>query len=189
MTPLIAVLAGGKSSRMGADKAEVVIEGESMLDRVVRVAASVGDAVVVGRVGSGRSDTIDDLRPGRLGPLAGLESALVHGAGRDVLLVAVDQPFLRAETLTRLAELGGDAVLPVDDGWEQVTCAVYRQAFLPAVRAALDAETDLSILTILDRARTTKVGPEEWRSWGEDGRSWFSVDTPEALQVGLSRYT
>ena len=54
---------------------------------------------------------------------------------------------------------------------------------------ALDAEADLSILTILDRVDTTTVEPEEWRSWGEDGRSWFSVDTPEALQLGLSRYT
>ncbi len=189
MKPLIAVLAGGKSSRMGTDKAEVVIKGESMLDRVVGVAASVGDAVVVGRAGSGRRDTIDDLRPGRLGPLAGLESALVHAAGRDVVLVAVDQPFLRADTLTRLVELAGDVVLPIDDGWEQVTCAVYRKPFLPAVREALDAETDLSILAILDRVDTIRVEPHEWRGWGEDGRSWFSVDTPEALRVGLSRYT
>ena len=106
-----------------------------------------------------------------------------------MVLVAVDQPFLRADTLTRLVELAGDVVLPIDDGWGQVTCAVYRKPFLPTVREALDADTDLSILAILDRVDTTRVEPDEWRSWEEDGRSWFSVDTPEALQVGLSRYT
>jgi molybdopterin-guanine dinucleotide biosynthesis protein A len=189
MKPLVAVLAGGKSSRMGTDKAEVTIGGESMLERVVGVAASVGHAVIVGRGGAGSWDTIDDLRPGRLGPLAGLESALVHAAGRDVVLVGVDQPFLRAETLVRLSELAGDVVIPIENGWEQVTCAVYRKPFLPMVREALDAEADLSILTILDRVDTTTVEPEDWRSWGEDGRSWFSIDTPEALQLGLSRYT
>ena len=89
----------------------------------------------------------------------------------------------------RLTELAGDVVTPIENGWEQVTCAVYREPFLPMVREVLDAETDLSILAILDRVDTTRVEPEEWRSWGEDGRSWFSVDTPEALQVGLSRYT
>ena len=32
------------------------------------------------------------------------------------------------------------------------------------------------------------IAPPQWREWGEDGRSWFSVDTPQALAEGLLRY-
>jgi molybdopterin-guanine dinucleotide biosynthesis protein A len=187
MKPLVAVLAGGSSSRMGRDKALVDADGLPMLQRVTAVGQSVGDVVVVGVAPSGGLDGIPDLRVGGLGPLAGLEAALIHAEGRDVILVAVDQPFVRADTLRRLHQTGGDAVVPVDGGWEQVTCAVYRKPCLPVVRGALD-DGDLSILAILDRLAITLVERDEWGSWGEDGRSWFSVDTPDALAIGLERF-
>jgi len=187
MKPLVAVLAGGASSRMGTDKAQVTIGGETMLARVVRIGRFVGDVVVVGRR-SESNEGIPDLRVGRLGPLAGLEAALVHAAGRDVALVGVDQPFVRADTLIHLTELSGDIVIPVDDGWEQATCAVYREPSLPAIQSALDSAEDLAILSILERVETKRVQRDEWGVWGEDGRSWYSADTPEALASGLQRY-
>lgn len=173
---------------MGTDKAQVTIEGETLLARVAGVASAVGGVVVVGGPPTQGLERIPDLRSGRLGPLAGLEAALVHGGGRDVILVGVDQPFVRAETLRRLSEIAGDAVVPIDDGWEQVTCAVYRDPCLPAIKEALDAAEDLAIITVLGRVGTTRVGPPEWGAWGEDGRSWYSVDTPEALTAGVARY-
>ncbi len=180
MKPLVAVLAGGASTRMGSDKAQVDIDGVTMLDRLVAVAGSLGDLIVVG-------DSHPDLRPGGLGPLAGLETALAAAAGRDVVLLGVDQPFLRPETLEHLLAISGDAVVPFDEGWEQVTCAVYREGCLQTVSLALD-QGERSIITVLDDLDTVLVGPEHWRSWGEDGRSWFSVNTPEALIEGLERF-
>ncbi len=52
MKPLVAVLAGGSSSRMGRDKALVDADGLPMLQRVTAVVQSVGDVVVVGRAPS-----------------------------------------------------------------------------------------------------------------------------------------
>ena len=173
---------------MGTDKALVTIEGETLLARVAGVTDAVGDVVVVGGPPAPGLERIPDLRSGRLGPLAGLEAALVHGAGRDVILVGVDQPFVRADTLSRLSEITGDAVVPIDDGWEQVTCAVYREPCLPAIQEALDTAGDLAIITILGHVAATRVEPHEWRAWGEDGRSWYSVNTPEALAAGIARY-
>lgn len=173
---------------MGTDKAQVTIEGKTLLARVAGVASTVGDVVVVGGPPVEGLVRIPDLRAGRLGPLAGLEAALVHGAGRDVILVGVDQPFVRAETLHRLGEIAGDAVIPIDGGWEQVTCAVYRDPCLPVIQEALDAAEDLAIITILGHVEATRVEPYQWNAWGEDGRSWYSVDTPEALAAGLARY-
>jgi molybdopterin-guanine dinucleotide biosynthesis protein A len=187
--PVIAVLTGGRSSRMGRDKATIEVSGRTMLDTILQVAVGVGDPLVVGPgPGPEGIPCTADLRPGRQGPLAGLEAALAWASGRDVVLLAVDQPFLRSPTVVHLLDEAGDAVVPDDEGWLQVTCAVYRAACLPEVRASLDAG-ERSLLAILDRVDTRVVGQRAWRRWGEDGRSWFSADTPDRLAEGLARYT
>jgi len=188
MKPLVAVLIGGSSTRMGADKAQVTIEGRTLLERAADAAALVGEGVVVGGAPNPDPRHLPDLRTGRMGPLGGLEAALTHGAGRDVVLIGVDQPFVRPDTLHQLTRLAGDAVVPIEDGWEQVTCALYRASCLPAVSGALDRGEDLAIITILGHVEATRVEAEEWTGWGEDGRSWYSVDTPEALASGIERY-
>jgi molybdopterin-guanine dinucleotide biosynthesis protein A len=188
MEPVIAVLAGGASARMGTDKAHVTVDGTAMLDIVAGAAASVGEVVVVGADPPIRWTFIEDARSGRQGPLAGLETALVYAAGRDVVLVAVDQPFVRPDTLRRLLDVAGDAVVPVDGGWDQVTCAVYREPCLSAARHALETESGRSLQGLIGVVETTRVDPAAWQTWGEDGRSWYSVDTPAALDEGLRRW-
>jgi molybdopterin-guanine dinucleotide biosynthesis protein A len=83
--------------------------------------------------------------------------------------------------------LNGDAIIPLDEGWQQVTCAVYRPPFLKAASETLDAGCR-SIITALDLVTVKLVQEATWRSWGEDGRSWFSVDTPDRLDEGLRRF-
>jgi molybdopterin-guanine dinucleotide biosynthesis protein A len=105
-----------------------------------------------------------------------------------VLIVAVDQPFVRNLTLERLTELESRIpIVPVDEeGVRQVTCALYPKAIGEA--AMEEAEADGSIQSLLDRVSFQAVTPEVWAPWGEDGRSWFSVDTPEALEDGMRRF-
>lgn len=186
------ILAGGASSRMGVDKAAVEINGRPMLDRVAASLDAVADRIVV----AGRSSPVSGLAglpdptPGRAGPLAGLASALADAdaAGeRAVVLVAVDQPFVRPETLSALLnEYAGEAVVPVADGVRQVTCAVYPVDWNEAAMAELNAGG--SIQSLLDRMPISEVSPDEWVMWGEDGRSWFSVDDAAALDAALDRY-
>ena len=66
-----------------------------------------------------------------------------------------------------------------------MTCAVYPAALAGAVREAAEAER--SIRSVLDHGYDA-VEPETWRPWGEDGRSWYSVDTPESLIAGLALF-
>ncbi len=173
---------------MGRDKATVEVSGRSMLDTIIEVVAEVGETLVVGAATAPEGVAcVPDLRSGRQGPLAGLETALVWASGREVALVAVDQPFLRAETIERLLHEPGDAVLPSADAWPQVTCAVYRAHCLSPAAAVLDSGEG-SLLAILDRVDTRIIEAGTWREWGEDGRSWFSVDTPDRLKEGLEKY-
>jgi len=186
------VLAGGASSRMGVDKATVEIEGRSMLERVAASLQVVSDRLVV----AGRSSTVSGLAglpdplPGRAGPLAGLAAALKEAdsvGAEPIVVVAVDQPFVRPETLARLVNgYAGQAVVPVADGIRQVTCAVYPGDW--ATEAMVELEASGSIQSLLDRMPYTEVAPDEWAAWGEDGRSWFSVDDAAALEIALDRY-
>jgi molybdopterin-guanine dinucleotide biosynthesis protein A len=161
-----------------------------MLEWVAAALAEVTDELLI--VGRHQSPAgiaaVPDLRPGRRGPLAGLATALHHAAGRPVLLVAVDQPLVRPRTLQGLLDLfEGDAVVPVEGGVRQTTCAVYPGSWA----AAADGEDQAggSIQSLLDRLPYREVVREEWAEWGEDGRSWHSVDSPEAVATVLDRYS
>jgi molybdopterin-guanine dinucleotide biosynthesis protein A len=104
------------------------------------------------------------------------------------LVVAVDNAFVRAETLRRLASIESDLpVVPVDDeGMRQVTCAIFPKQI--AAQAIEEADSGGSIQTLLDRVSFLPVTPDQWGRWGEDGRSWFSVDSPQALEKGFERF-
>lgn len=187
-----AILAGGASRRMGRDKAMVEVAGRSMLERVGEALSVVTDRVVV----AGREGTVSgyrgvpDLVDGPVGPLAGLAAALDEAArvgAEAVLAVAVDQPFVRAETLRRLTgEFDGRAVVPEADGVRQVTCALYPAAWQE--QAAVELGAGGSLQSLLDRMAFRPVPQDTWAGWGEDSRSWFSVDDPAALERGLERY-
>lgn len=172
---------------MGRDKATMPVGGSTMLERVAGAMAPIADRVVVlGRERDGCECWPDEVDAH--GPLAGIATALTRmGEGR-ALVVAVDQPFARTETLRGLAGVESDLpVVPVDDrGTRQVTCAVYPSTV--AAEAREEAVSGGSIQSLLDRVSFTAVTPDVWESWGEDGRSWFSVDTPAALAEGTARF-
>ena len=186
-----AVLAGGLSRRMGRDKAQVPVLGRTMLERVAGALGEVADAVIM----AGRTDLegwegVPDPGERRAGPLGGLVAALARGGelgATAVVLVAVDQPFVRARTLRHLLEaFDGAAVVPVADGVRQVTCAVYPVAWLDDARVELAAGG--SIQSLLDRQAHVAVPPRRWTEWGEDGASWFSTDDEATLVAGLDRF-
>jgi molybdopterin-guanine dinucleotide biosynthesis protein A len=102
------ILAGGKSSRMGRDKARLEIGGETLLARQIRLARETGAAEIFI---SGRAETdysefncrvLQDKFPDA-GPLAGIERALDSVSTPLLLVLAVDLPEMSKEFLRRLA--------------------------------------------------------------------------------------
>jgi molybdopterin-guanine dinucleotide biosynthesis protein A len=190
MNPLGVILAGGGASRMGRDKALVDVSGRPMVEWVATALGSVTDRLVV----LGKSGTlvgiecVPDDHPARRGPLAGLATALRIANGQPVLLVAVDQPWVRSETLAALLDQAGPlhAVVPIDQNARQVTCGIYPGAW--AERAAAEDADNGSVQSLLDEVLFHPIEEAEWQAWGEDGRSWFSVDTDADLEEGLSRF-
>ena len=187
MTVLGAVLAGGMSTRMGTDKADVLVGDKTMLERVGHAVGSVADeTVVLGPDREGWKTWPDSVHVH--GPLAGIATALSRTEHSHVLLLAVDQPFVRIETLRRIVDLATEIpVVPVDEhGVPQVTCAVYPRAIRE--EALEEARAEGSVQSLLDRVSFRPIPPDEWQEWGEDGRSWFSTDDLDALEKGMALY-
>lgn len=178
-----AILTGGQSTRMGEDKALIELGGKPMAMWVAEAMRGAGlDVVTFG--GLSRVDGLETVPdpPGTRGPLAGLQSALTYAAHRPVFVAAVDQPLLRTETVGGVMSIWThDAVIPVDQDVPQVTCSVYRPTCLPALRQITAVNPEASIRDLLDYISVRYVEADEWQEWGEDGRSWRSIDTPDQL--------
>jgi molybdopterin-guanine dinucleotide biosynthesis protein A len=118
-----AILAGGRSSRFGSDKALATLDGRALIDRVMDALGPQVDAsVVVGRSHPGASCIPDRPAPD-LGPLGGVAAALHHAMAHgfeQVLTVPCDAPFLPANLRQQLSDVGSVAYyadLPVVGWW------------------------------------------------------------------------
>lgn len=178
------LLTGGKSSRMGFDKASLVVDGESMASRTARLLGSVTDKVtVLGREPVEGFGLISDESPYK-GPLAALKGFVPRA--RSVFLCACDMPLFDPRIVTllqeRLAEHEPDmAIVPVLDGHLQPLCALYRASAFQMIKTVC-AEGQQSLMAWLDALWVETVDETQIRAAGVDPRSLVSADTPAAFE-------
>lgn len=144
------VLAGGKSRRMGQDKALLRRGGRSQLAVAFALLEKVTDSTYV----STRSDQQRDAERSRypqivdiddnIGPVAGILSAMQAFPNVDWLVVACDLPNLDLQTLTKLVAHRQEdrpftAYRSSHDGLPEPLCAVYRRGSDAIVRGFVDA--------------------------------------------------
>jgi molybdopterin-guanine dinucleotide biosynthesis protein A len=203
------VLCGGRSTRLGRDKAALAFGPESLLARVVRLVGEVAhDVVLVAREGQvlpeqrGAHDTVsagarEPLPPATeprvvhdaaegLGPLAGIAAGLAAIRGERALVVACDMPLLRPALARRLLHLAGDAtaLVPVVEGYPVPTCAVYARS--TAARAAeLVAARELRPRVFLESIGARFVPADELRDSDPELESFFDCDTEDDYQAAL----
>ena len=185
------LLAGGMSTRMGTDKAFLIFDGQTLLDRALIVMQTVCDRVTI--VGDPAKfakyeagSVIADIFPG-CGPLAGIHSSLVHSAAEFNLMLAVDMPFVTAELLSSLfaaAEKNAAVVtVPrVNDGLQPL-CAVYRRDFAAAAERALRAG-NYKIDALFSSVSTHVIEAAELAAAGFSARNFFNVNTPQDRAAG-----
>jgi molybdenum cofactor guanylyltransferase len=177
-----AVLVGGRSTRMGRDKAGVNLGGTTLLGRVLATLASAGldDVVTVG--GGPGPMAIADHWPGE-GPLGGVLTALAARPEHHVLVVAVDLPFLDAHTIRALLDTStdgdADVVIARTDRLEPL-CARWLPSAEPTLRAAF-GRGERSIRRTLGLLRVHAVDV--------DPAALVDVDDPEALDAAAKRLT
>lgn len=178
------VLVGGRSSRMGFDKALVELDGRPLALRIAETLAPfcasvslVGDPAVYARLGL---PVIPDSFPGH-GPLAGIEAALRATSADANLIVACDMPALGRETFEALlSSEAADCVIPrYPDGRLEPLCAVYRRRCHPHILAALES----GVRKVTDALRPLAVTYVPVAS----AQPFANLNTPEDLHIYRSR--
>ena len=137
------VLAGGRSTRMGTDKAFLEIGGETLLARAIRTLEAVAsDVRIVGSADKfgGDRPVVEDIYRG-CGPLGGIHAALSTSPTEMNLMLAVDLPFIDAQFLNfmigRARACDAIVTVPRSGGRFQPLCAVYRKSFAVVAEEAL----------------------------------------------------
>lgn len=185
----LVIQAGGESRRMGTDKALVPFLGVPLIERVIARLAGLGDELVVTANQPEAYRYLNlpifsDLLPGR-GALGGLYTAL-HAASQPlVAVVACDMPFANAGLLAAQRNLllaeGADAVIPRTSGGTEPFHALYRrEACLPAVQAALEAEK-WRVDAWFPNVNIHFLTPEETRLHDSLGIAFWNVNTLDEL--------
>ena len=180
------VMAGGRSRRMGGDKATLLLGEQTLLRRVIDIVeplfAEVSVSVRERRPDLGWPQICD--RHQDAGPLAGLCAALEDASTPWIFALATDMPFAEPALIELLAQrrAGFDAVVPFADGHPQPLAAFYSANCLAVVRALLDAgEGRRSLRAALDRLNVCYVGEAELLAVDPGRRSFIDLDTPQDL--------
>jgi molybdopterin-guanine dinucleotide biosynthesis protein A len=193
------VLAGGRSLRMGQDKAGVMLAGRRLLDHMLGKLRALGlRARVAGLrepVVENTAEVFTDAHPD-CGPLSGMETALARSEAALVMVLGVDLPLLPTQFLAWMLEraltTGAVVTMPRLLGKPQPLCAAYRRELLPGITAALEAG-DYKVMDMVERAtsaggldcfdaeRVAATGV--WRSAVPTHQQFMNCNTPAELKV------
>jgi molybdopterin-guanine dinucleotide biosynthesis protein A len=183
----VAILAGGRSSRMGTDKAFVKVLGRPLIEDILAQVAGLGDEALIV---TNRPDDYSylgvplftDVLPDK-GALGGLYSALYAATRRHVLCIACDMPFVVHPLLDHLISLipEGDAVVPRLAGEAEPFRAIYSRDCLGPIRAALDAGR-MRVISFFPDVHVRYVDEAEIDRFDPRHLSFFNVNTPADLE-------
>jgi molybdopterin-guanine dinucleotide biosynthesis protein A len=189
------ILAGGGSSRMGRNKADIVIAGSTMLEKTAAALREAGASTIT-VVSSKQSfkgyGSIADVFEGR-GALGGIHSALKHASGDLIFVAGCDFPFISSEFVKFLVDVstsdGSDCVVPEqEDGRPQPLSAVYsREKCLKVCESMLtDEDSSNAVYALMDRLAVRLVRFDEYAHMANSRHLLMNVNTPEQLERAIS---
>lgn len=170
------LLAGGRSSRMGSDKALLPVEGRPLWQRQVEVLRAAGARQIFFSVRPEQDWVPADVKVVRdavpdAGPLAGIASALALCSDGHLAVLAVDLPRMDPVWFAQLLATCTPGVGAVGrrNGFYEPLAAIYPRELLPAAEAALVRE-DYS----LQRLLTTTAAQFNVREIMDQEAGWFA---------------
>jgi molybdopterin-guanine dinucleotide biosynthesis protein A len=190
MSPIVTdltafVLAGGKSTRMGSDKAFLPWGDGTLLSHAMKLVAAVTPRTrIVGapKKFAGFGVVIEDIYRDR-GPLGGIHAALSNASTDLNLMLAVDLPLVETRFLQFMVGLAKETeaavvTLPRADGVLQPLCAVYRREFVKPAEEALRANRN-KIDPLFAEVKTRIIEEDEFTLAGFSVGMFRNLNTPE----------
>ncbi|MEK7808275.1 MAG: molybdenum cofactor guanylyltransferase [Chloroflexota bacterium] len=192
----IAILSGGKSSRMGTDKALLPIEGKTMIEHIIAQVKDIGDEVIViTNTPEGYKflnlPIFTDVIPDK-GALGGLYTAIDAASHPYTLILACDMPFVNRDLLRYMISLApeADAVIPKiaapdgekkKSGMAEPLRAIYSKACLAPIRKCID-EDNLKMIAFFKDVKLRWIDEEEIRKFDAELVTFMNANTPEEFE-------
>jgi molybdopterin-guanine dinucleotide biosynthesis protein A len=181
------ILAGGKSTRYGANKAFAEVQGSRLIDRVVQVMDSLFKPLLL--VTNTPQEyayldlpMVEDIIKG-LGPIGGIHTGLETISDEAGFFVACDMPYLNETLLRHMVSLREDfdAVIPRVGWMLEPLHALYTKKCLIAIRESFRLK-EYQIMRFFQKIRARYVDEEELRGIDPELKSFFNVNKPEDMR-------
>jgi len=182
------ILAGGKSRRMGVNKALLDIDGQPLIARIFDVVAELFREVII------VTNTPDiyqflgcrmvpDVYPG-CGSIAGIHSGLLACHTEKICVVPCDAPFVSPSLLEFLCDIDADydAIIPRSGHGMEPLQAVYRRTCVAAFEKAIATQT-YALHKVLRDLHCRYLEPEEYRHISDAGLSFCNLNHPSDYQA------
>ncbi|WP_430428326.1 molybdenum cofactor guanylyltransferase [Parasphingorhabdus sp.] len=185
--PILVILAGGQSARMGSDKALITFGDMRLIDHQIHKYAGIADHILLSAkddLGTGLTHIADDpdMPKGPVGGIYSIAAKLVdlHPSAAGFLTIPVDAPFISTELLGKLAEQTDTCLAQCDDQLHP-TIAYWRSDIVNTIRKTHDLGERSPSLRWLAR----QCGAESL-VW-PDPDSFTNINTPEDLVAAATR--
>jgi molybdenum cofactor guanylyltransferase len=186
------ILAGGKSSRFGSNKAFADVNGRQLIGRVIGIMGSVFENLIIITNDPREYSSLgfpmhQDLIKG-LGPLGGIYTGLEKMPDRSGFFVACDMPFLNSGLIRYITGLGSseyDAVVPKIDWKMEPLHSLYSKTCLPAIERLIESG-ECMINKFFQRIRTRFVYEDEIKRHDPLLMSFYNINRPgELLEASI----
>jgi molybdenum cofactor guanylyltransferase len=181
------ILAGGKSSRMGRNKALLELSGLKIIERIYKSIVHSCDDVII--ISNSPDDYLfmelkifKDIFPG-LGPLAGIHSGLHNSKTENNLIISCDLPLISAEVITNIVKYESDkpVVIYQKKNRLQYLCGIYRKACLAFLETSLKSN-NLRVKDFINKIDLEVLDAEEFPD-----EVFFNLNTIEDYETLVSR--
>ena len=184
------ITAGGRSSRMGRDKAWLRLGPSTMIERVIHALKPVTSSIsIIANKDEYKKlglPVFRDTYTG-IGPLEAIRTALANSPTRRVLLVGCDLPFVTSELFSFLIAIEGDhqAVVPrAADGRLAPLCAIYTTESLPELTSLIQSGVR-KVACLFDRIPTRFVEFNELNYLKGSNLFFENINTPEEFSRAI----
>jgi len=181
------VLAGGRSSRYGKNKALVKVNGVPLIERALRTMGSIFEHVVMitntpEEYAYLKVPMFRDIIQG-LGPLGGIYTGLKVIPDQSGFFVACDMPFLNPDLIRHMVAIRDDfdVVVPKISGWVEALHGLYTVKCRGSIERLIQSGA-YQIFQFFSSVSVRFVDDEEVRRWDPDLRSFLNINTPDELR-------
>jgi len=183
------ILAGGKSLRLGQNKALQVIEGKSFIQHVVDRLAIISTEIIIATAhgeeipcsSAVRIKTVADIYPGK-GPLVGIYSGLIASSDLRAIVVGCDTPFLSVGLLEYMTQISSifDVVVPRMKEKVEPLCAVYSKSCIAPMQRLLE-QNELRIYKLFSMVKAKYVEEDEINRFDPEHLTFFNINSQADL--------